>query len=59
MKKRFLAMLLAGAMVMGLVGCGSSESSKETTNEKTGADNQSFHYGINGVSMVPGSCRWM
>ena len=38
MKKRFLAMLLAGAMVMGLVGCGSSESSKETTNEKTGAE---------------------
>ena len=62
MKKRFLAMLLAGAMVMGLVGCGSSESSKETTNEKTGAEKfkiWSFHYGINGVSMVPGSCRWM
>ena len=40
MKKRFLAMLLAGAMVMGLVGCGSSESSKETTNEKTGAEKE-------------------
>jgi|GEM_PF-6575586 len=29
MKKRFLAMLLAGAMVMGLVGCGSSVRRKQ------------------------------
>ncbi len=53
MKKRFLAMLLAGAMVMGLVGCGSSESPKETTDEKTGAEKLKIGVSIMELTAYP------
>ena len=33
MKKRILAMMLASAMVVGLVGCGGSSDSKDTKEE--------------------------
>ena len=33
MKKKFLAVLLAGAMVLGITACGSSKDSSKSTTE--------------------------
>lgn len=33
MKKKFLAVLLAGAMVLGVTACGSSKDSSKSTTE--------------------------
>ena len=41
MKKRLLALLLAGLMVMSLAACG-SDAQEETTGEETGTDGQDF-----------------
>ena len=34
MKKKFLAVLLAGAMVLGVTACGSSKDSSKSTTER-------------------------
>lgn len=53
MKKRLLALLLAGLMVMSLASCG-SDAQEETTGEETGADGQDF----GGAELVVATWGW-
>lgn len=53
MKKRLLALLLAGLMVMSLAACG-SDAQEETTGEETGGDGQDF----GGAELVVATWGW-
>ena len=53
MKKRLLALLLAGLMVMSLAACG-SDAQEETTGEETGTDGQDF----GGAELVVATWGW-
>ena len=47
MKKRILAMMLASAMVVGLVGCGGNSDSKDTKEEtKTDDTEENTEYDV-------------
>lgn len=53
MKKRLLALLLAGLMAMSLAACG-SDAQEETTGEETGTDGQDF----GGAELVVATWGW-